>query len=284
MITLASKRYTLLAYGTTLNSAFPAGDPYGGAALFSDSFAAGDLTYTENGVAWQGVGGSIISDPGNSSGYALRMRYNASPPTASSAEQRFSLGAQYEELWFKIRLVIPSNYSHINNEGADNNKFFRLWSGNTSDGNNGYTQFYVKLGSSLWPEAGDTGDSYLLNDLGTDSAAVGPTGGTPANNFISAADFGNEVTIVMRMRADTAGTPGAFYDYTSGNGAVELWKNGTKQYGWETIQCRPSAGTSAFEFGYLLGWANSPYQQGAQSVDFLIREFVVAQSNIFGVS
>ena len=285
MITLASKRYTIAAYAGTLDSRYPEGDGHAG-ALFWDDFAAGDLTKTENSVSWGGVASvSVVSDAGNSSGYAARFRYNPSAPTPSSQSQlSFSLGALYEQLWFKIRLVIPSHYSHTDGPSADNNKFFRLWGGNVSDGDSGYTDFYVKFGSSLFPEAGDTGDSYLLNELGTDSAAVGPTGGTAADNFINSADFGEEITIVMHFKVDTAGTAGAFYNYNDGNGVSELWKDGTRIFGYDTIQCRPSAGTNAFAFGYLMGWANSPYLQGAQTVDFLLREFVVAESNIFGVT
>jgi hypothetical protein len=265
------------------------------AALFDDDFATGDKTHTENGVRWHGAGvrAVVVDDPGNSSGKALRLRFEPRFTTIDGdmawAEQRFYLGPDgetgiFKDLWLKYRLLIPSNYQLINTPStSSNDKWIRVWSrGSGFPNNDGYSPYYYKGGFSTRPLSTPGAGARFFAEWGTDLDGVGPNGTPNFTGWIEPADVGQEVEYIMRIKADTSGTVGGATLPTGGNGALQAWKNGVKIIDYTTLSWRSSTGDHEFfEYGYVLGYSNCGYDQ---QTDFLLRQFTIATSNIFGVS
>lgn len=85
-------------------------------AFFTESFASGDLSNTENGFAWGATGlpgqpggnVSVATDFGRSDSNSLRFAYPAKTDgDDSTCEQRFHLGRQVSEIWLEFYLYIP---------------------------------------------------------------------------------------------------------------------------------------------------------------------------------
>ena len=246
-------------------------------ALFSDNFASGNLSKTQNGFRWGNrTATSVVDDPGNASGKALQFRFKAAASN-SWAEQRFSLGGQHKDLWVRYRLVIPANYAH-GTASTNNNKFLRLWSGDQNDGNDGYSRYCEKGGFSTF---GKGGASSIGAEWGSDGDGVGTNTTSRIPDWLSFSDRGKEITYVMHVRVDSIGKPGAQnYPLNKGNGALEAWKNGKQFISLTDISWRCTRGAEYFTNGYVLGWANSGF---GEEQEFLLREFSIATRNVFGV-
>jgi hypothetical protein len=277
--------------------------PAAGVALFSDSFALGNRSHTQNGVRWwqNGVNSTVVADPGNSTGWALRLRMPARPDVDgdagdSWAEQRFYFGqagtdGAYTDLWFKYRVLIPLNYFHRQASFlTSNNKFIRVWKGNTvtNPSNDGYTagHYHLKGGFSTDPLSPQGAGSRFRAEFGSDTSGNGV--GLSGTNIISTgplispADLGQEVTYVMHIKTDTAGVIGAQSRPTGGNGALGMWKNGVQLIHHTTLAWRTEDGLHEFfEYGYVFGYANSGF---LEQTDILLRELTIATTNIFGVT
>jgi hypothetical protein len=273
------------------------------AALFDDDFSSGDKSHTENGVVWgSSTRATVIDDPGNSSGKALRMRFQARTGPAGGAseahaEQRFYLGAAgatgiYTELWIRLRVLVPSNYQLINVDASNNDKWLRLWSrGAEWPDDDGYSPYYFKGGFSTIENTTPGAGSRLITEFGNDlrpstdgglDGRVGRNSTPSVNDWITSADLGQEIEYVMRVKTDTLGTIGAEPAATGGNGALQSWKNGVLMANQTALLWRTKTGLHEyFEYGYILGYSNSGY---AEQTDFLIRQVTIATSDIFGVS
>jgi hypothetical protein len=237
--------------------------------LFSDDFGSG-LTKTANGFKWSGSGtnAQVVDDSGSASGKALRFRFKAAASGQDShAEQRFVL-PNLKDVWIQYTVVIPLNYLHRNDEGADNNKALRLWYGNKSDGNDGYSSYVIKGGFSTLPS------DRLIPEWGP--PGVGQRDAPTASGWITSEDRGKQVTFTFHVKTDTkcTGDPKT----TGGNGALEAWKGEKRIVSYREL-CWPSKGYG-FDRGYAWGWANSGF---AQQTDILMRKFSVATSNVYGV-
>jgi hypothetical protein len=258
--------------------------------IFSDQFALGNKNYEHptTGANWigNGVSSTVVADPGNSTGFALRQRYGAG---GNWSEQRFYLGPDatagaYNDLWIKYRVFFPSNFRSQsglpNNEGI-NNKFIRLWHGDLSDNQEGYQDYIIKGGWSTI--ATSNGESNYRTERGSNADGVGAQGsGENRDGFIDPVDYGTEITWVMRMKLDTIGTPGLGHGSASGNARQTIWKNGTLLHDVNNVHWRSEDGTGEFfEYGYTFGYANSRY---AEQTDLLVRELSIATENVFGVS
>lgn len=89
--------------------------------IFSDDFASGDATKTENGFTWGvfssvGAGTNAVNSNNPQTGtYSIESVAAASPSDItvdSSNEVRFDLGGDYGEIWIEVNIFIPSNYLH----------------------------------------------------------------------------------------------------------------------------------------------------------------------------
>lgn len=273
--------YTPVVSGTTTAA---------GTALFSDSFATGNKLHTQNGVSWLGTGANatVIADPGNASGFALRLRYPVL--TTQNTEQRFYLGSAgtagvYRDLWIKYRVFWPLNFrcqSGLPGNQGVNNKFLRLWHGLLSDNVNGYASYIIKGGFSSIATA--SGVANFRGERGSNHYGVGAAGtGESRPGLVVAADLGTEVEYIMRLKTDTLGVPGADFPPPSvGNGIIQMWKNGVRICNDQNLTWRSADGTGEFfEYGYVFGYANSHF---AEVTDILLRELTIATTNIFGVT
>src|SRR6056297_1022160 len=72
--------------------------------LFFDSFESGDLNTSQNGFEWGGDGSTgnvtVSTERAYSGQHSLRFLFRGKPAGQdSTAEQRFSLGGEFTELW-----------------------------------------------------------------------------------------------------------------------------------------------------------------------------------------
>jgi hypothetical protein len=271
----------------------------GEGALFHDDFASGDRTHAENGIAWSGSHNtSVVADVGNASGYALQFWFSDPESGSSYAEQRFNLdtlnlGTLYTELWIKYRFVVPANYQHPDGPSSDNNKWIRLWSGDKTDGNSGYGQYYIKNGYSLVPENNAALESRLIYEFGKRKSDGNLSGigefdsyNVPMDTYISEDLYGEEIEVVMHFKVDTSGPNDTTQpNYQGGNGIQRIWRDGILMGNLTTISNRPGPSYSnGYNFGYLMGADNSDFHGGTESTYFYVREIWISETNIFGVS
>jgi hypothetical protein len=229
--------------------------------LFSDDFSTGDLSHTQNGISWAGSARTAVSSQNANGGvYSLKFTFDAN----SDAEQRFDLGSARSELLITFDLYIPNGtesyggtaYS-IPNVSPNNNKVLRLWRGDKSDGNDGYSQFWVKAGASTTRNTSGSDIARLIQEYGKSGGGVGEFGsGAQADaqsydHFITTADRGTWMAVQIHAKAATA---------AGNNGVIETWKNGITIASANTLDIYPgSAAQNGFDFGYLLGFANSGF-------------------------
>src|SRR5262249_53483690 len=119
----------------------------------------------------------------HSGSYALKFAYPAgSPAQGSTAEQRFNLGANYPELYIEWYVYYPNGTEGLGPKyvhqaaSPGNDKALRLWAGNQSDGNDGYSNFTVKAGASTDVGGAATGDEQIFAEYGENNLGVGPNG------------------------------------------------------------------------------------------------------------
>jgi hypothetical protein len=246
-------------------------------SIFFDDFSSGNLGKTGNGFSWSAPhNAEVISQ-------ALELTYLAG---GNMAEVKFSLGSvQRQELWLKFDLFIPSNYNHT----AGNNKaFYTLWSNSTgsSAGNDGYgntASTEMLVGLEFNPR-GDGGSALALRvqnsamDYNASRLTLWPNGIVPA-------DRGQWRRIICQVvlstipGVDPGNGDGPFW--WPSNGIVRVWKDGALIMDWPTANLYRPGGAPGMNRGYLFGAANGNF---AQQTKFIIDNFEVAASNIFGVA
>jgi hypothetical protein len=263
----------------------------GGAILWDHNFSSGAKDLVQNGVRYEGAGqnATIVADATNvGSGFALQMRVPVWNPTNEEAhtEQRMFLGPLaasgiYTDVTIYYKGRVPSNYTHPNGplfadptgRTSDNNKWLRAWKGNTTDGVNGYQDYYYKWGFSTVPLVTWGNGSRLISEFGTD-ATVGTSGqgvgqwGTPAASpWINPEDRGQLVEFAMRLKTDTIGQIGTVNQATGGNGVLQAWRrvaggSWVQIINLTTIRCRSSNGQNEFwEYLYFLGYLNQAWSE-----------------------
>lgn len=234
--------------------------------LFFDDFEGGAMTRTENGVKWGGGAyTSIVSNFGRSGTRSLRFAFQAGDN--SWAEQRFNLGKDYTDVTIEWYAYYPSGsdgmgpkFVHKNNASqGDNNKLIRLWKGNASDGTDGYSSFYVKVGASSDLSSSGSGNESVYGEYGTNGKGIGPGGSTgagpvgKADPLITDAYRGRWVPFKYRVKTASS---------ANNDGLMELWRDGVLLFRNSQMPIYPSGGTgNGFNIGYLLGWANSGFAQ-----------------------
>jgi len=190
-----------------------------------------------------------------SGSFCLRLRY---PAGNFMAEQRFSLGRPYADLWLRYWLRVPGNFSH----GAQNNKLAALW-----------MQQYDGPGDVTWqtrPNA-QGGAQLLVQDGGVAVPEI-----TAAGQFIRVpADRGRWMQVVIHLQPATA--PGA------NNGVIEFFRRWQDETAFRRLYRKSNAGFSdpggGVRYGYLMGWANEPY---AEETEWLIDDVTVSGQSLLG--
>jgi len=259
----------------------------GAQQLFFDSFETGNKNHAENGVQWMSASAvSVVSGFGHTGNYCLKFSFAGGASGSDAwAEQRFSLGKPYNEVVVEWYAYYPSGtdgrgvkFVH-RAESPGNNKFIRLWRGDKSDQNDGYSSFTLKSGAST-DSYGSAGDEVIFGEYGTTPGAtnqtgVGPNGsdgnGASAgsfNGFLTDAQRGRWVKIKVRVKAASA--------RTAADGIIELWRDDVMLSRASVLKMFPGDGAGGYDFGYIMGWANSGF---AQATDMYIDDVRISTSD-----
>lgn len=227
----------------------------GASPFFEDGFESGDLATSQNGFLW-GVNGSqatgvnvaVSATNPRSGSRSLQFTYPAKPPGQdATAEQRFLLGGQYDELWIEYWFFVPSNFHH---RSPGNNKLLRLW---------GPDELNPRAGLSFDP-TGSNGDSWVYQQWGDyDNVMLGGQDGAtwrPAFNDGSNGGQARGTWAQFRYHWKLASSD------TAMDGVERLWVNGDLKIEKTGLDWHAGAGNAnAFVAGYLMGWSNSGYDE-----------------------
>jgi hypothetical protein len=193
---------------------------------------------------------SVVEGQAVSGTKAARFHFSGSPAGDALAELRFDLGKPYRDLWFAYSFYIPKNYTH---RQSGNHKFFRLWGTDYGD--------KEKIGASTWGNSPADGFSRLRCDWDSTGGGMGE-GGKNYPNFITAADLGTWMRVMIHCEAATAEV----------KGTIQIWKNGTLIIdNPNQVALYKEGSIHAYKQGYLLGWANKGF---AEDTDFYIDDVV----------
>ena len=189
--------------------------------------------------------------------YSLAFDYAAG---INMAEQRFSFN-NIPEVWMSYWIRVPVNFY----QGSLNNKFLALW-GSTYDQAGDITWQTRPSGNGnaiLVVQPGGVGHSEIL--------------GTPFINVQT--DRGRWMKVVVHAKTATS--------QNSNDGVIELWRKWEDEESYTKIHEMFNApnlwesGTLGFRNGYLMGWANDPYDQ---DTEWLIDDFQMGLSDLTQVT
>lgn len=184
----------------------------------------------------------VVDGHGVGGGKAARFFFKGSPDPKKDAwaELRFDLGELRTEVWFAYALFIPQNYRM---KRSANNKFFRIWGREYGDAD--------KLGASMWGRQPFDGFARLKGDWDSTGGGMGEAG-KGCDGFITAADLGAWMRIMVHIKAATA----------EAKGTMRIWKNGVLVIDNDgTVNSWKEQGVHAYRYGYLLGAANSGFTE-----------------------
>ena len=243
--------------------------------FFADGFEPGGATsISTNGASWGDKAYVSLSNSRAKSGTtSLEFRYLATDSGDAWAEQKFSLGEKFKEIWIKYDLYVPDNYYHRNQVGSSNNKGnFMLWSGSYSSSpqilaiewwpNNGASEI-----SNEWRTGTNTSYHYKNpNDVRPDFLG---SGNAHIKAIDPAKDNGRWVEFIIHVKVS---------DIDSNTGITDMWKDG--ELIWSIRSATNYASTEEmnhFEFGYLLGYSNSGFTEETR---FYIDDVVFSTDSI----
>lgn len=262
------------------------GDADSGVTLFYDDFSSrssGSIpSKSMNGVSWGASNGSrtpavsgLISRVAgtNSLMFSFLTGIYGGGQDAWS-EQRFTLGSEYTNLYFRYYVYLPSGsdgtdlgpeYLHRDTASSDNNKFFRLWDVN-------YNAYYIKGGCSTQVVASTPEDPKIILEWGKDKTGSAPNNGGPSVGP-SGAEW-SKITDSWRGRWIKVEIHAATASSANNDGVLELRLDGVSRASTTTIPWYPVNGTNNyFRNGYLFGWANSGFTTNTNT---FISEFMIS--------
>lgn len=232
--------------------------PVGVAPLFVENFDSGARS-SGNGFTWSSSGPRVaVSNNISRSGqYSLAFQYG--PDTTgqdSSAEQRFNLGVNAQEVWFEYYLFVPQNWIH-RTQAPGNNKFFVAWANSYS------TVGDIQIVFEYERQSDSTSEVRVLSMNG--GANVN---GTKFTHLLGTSMRGQWVRVRIHLKAATTSS--------SNDGVIRLWRDDSLVYSYSTHALNFSGGNNFFRNGYLLGWSNSGY---TEPTTFYVDDFSVYTSN-----
>lgn len=211
----------------------------GSGLFFEDDFDGGVRT-NSGGFTWTlpaNAGVSLVAGGYDGSSHALQFSFGPNAAGVDdSAEQRFNIGQDLDELWIDTRIKFPSNYVH-RNESPSNNKMLRLWADDYND--------IGKVGASTWYSASAANGSNVRFDRNT-GTGIGPSGSP-------------NVPLDLTLDAWTRVRWHWVYpDSVTEIGLVELWFDdvqvGTWAFDGSHIVANPH-----WNEGYLFGYSNTGF-------------------------
>ncbi len=217
------------------------------APQFSDGFESGDLSRNENGVSYlASTNAEVSSEVAKEGQNSLRFFFRGRPSGDDAfSEQRMSL-PQTNEIWLKYDFYVPANYDHRHQSGASNNKFLAIYK-------NDYRNPGFQVNWSLATN-GTGGSQLVLHQYrnGREQAILTPSGGI-GNNFLTAADQGKWIQIVVRVKVPSNGS--------ATDGIMQMWKDGTLVTNETSLNMYGGDNQNFIDELYLLGWSNSGYSE-----------------------
>ena len=241
------------------------------AVFFQDNFESGNLSYSESDTHWGGSSHGpedlveVSNDRAHSGSYSLKFHYEGGPSGDDAwAEQRFVFGNNKTNFYIRFYIYFPSNFT-VRNDSPNNNKAIVVWGDNYSSkgaqGQEFTANAFVPKAHKVW-----VGGGWELSCDGGfgNIESIDGIGHWSMSNLT----LRQWICFEYHFKADSG----------SGDGAMEFWVDGVKQYGgtnltWIGATCSPSY----FNAGYLLGWANSGY---AEDTDIFIDDVVFSDSYI----
>tara|TARA_B100002003_G_scaffold182027_1_gene170201 strand:- start:22810 stop:23724 length:915 start_codon:yes stop_codon:yes gene_type:complete len=255
--------------------------------LFFDSFESSDMSATnQDGFAWGSNNrtsvvtseaavynnGEIYNIPNGTvdwspfhGDHSLRFRYAAGNPMA---EQRFSLGKEHKEIWFRYWVRVPTNYTH-GKQSPSNHKFFALWMDAYEGDGEGSSVFW-----NFWGDA-DGGSSITVTY--TEGNFSGSRGQAQSTKFIRVPeDRGRWMQVVIHIKASSS--------VGVSDGSLQLYRRWEQDSNFEKLHdvqnaylLVPGGGVDGFKQGYLMGWANAPY---SEDTEWLIDSFTISTESL----
>jgi len=255
----------------------PAPTPTGTAA-FQDGFEAGAPSAAQGGYGWTGYrsasgeGVSVSRDVARSGGYSMKFTYAGSADLCDDgwAEQRFTLGENLAEVWLEYYIYLPSGADgkgakFVNrrpvcaqendpNGTGSNNKFFALWATNydVRAAPGGVKVLFEYQRTSV----GADGDSQLYGMWCNDVKLCSNWGWEKGRWDPAFTDAMRGRWVQVRIHGKVADSKAA------SNGMLQLWVDGALRIDMQNLDLAPEAGGERwFRNGYLMGWANSGFDQ-----------------------
>lgn len=243
--------------------------------LFFDNFVSGNLSHTQNGIAWaDGANVSVIANPtgqtppSGASTNVLQFSYNS----GNQSEQRYSLGTTYTNVMIQWDIYYPTGF--VNSTGTPtNNKMLRMWMGDQTDGNDGYSSFYSKAGGSTTKAGTGPNLCNLIQEYGSNLNGGGegqfgnnnpPQAGPPFTdagsyaNFLTTSDLAGWMTLKFHVTSSSA---------ANNNGSITSWKNGVQLITASNLPFYTNTSAqNGFNFGNILGFANTGYVSNPQLI------------------
>ncbi|MHA2067541.1 MAG: hypothetical protein ACXABY_24520, partial [Candidatus Thorarchaeota archaeon] len=211
-------------------------------------------TGTTDSATWLSSGSRIeISNTvANGGTKSLRFRYGPDPSGSdSSAEQGITLdGSGYMELWLEWDMYTPTNFTHRDDTGSDNNKIIYLHN-DYSEENGGIEYWPDRTPAALGQPA--NGKAYPTHVYRTSSTT--PFGHYPQPNFgnivFDPAEAGTWSRFKLHYKKSDAG---------SSNASVQFYKDNVLLLNRDNFDdYNPSRGLKPMTGIKLMGWSNSGY-------------------------
>lgn len=235
-----------------------------------DGFESGNLLAVDGGLCWDSTINMVSSLRARTGTRSLRFPFQGVPNDQDSwAEQRFELGENYSDAWFRFYCYFPNGtegdgaaYFHRTQTSGANNKFFLVWS-------NSYPRGGILVGFNTIPNG--SGGSNLIIVWNKDNVSRSSDGFPTVTNFIDSADLGRWMEVVVHFRQASA--------LNVLDGAIEVWKNRVNVLRYTTWDSFSVFG-NYYQHGYLWGYANSGF---TNPTNIYVDDFEVSDINTFGV-
>ena len=241
-----------------------------------ESYTLGSLpTGDTDSATWGGNAYTQISDTvANGGTKSLRFRYTngaGTGPEYAWSEQIISLGdTGYMELWVEFDLYTPTNFTHRDGIGSDNNKiavFYNEYSEET-----GGIEFWPD--SDLpWPNEAANGSSYPTHVYRTSNST--PFGHYPQPNYGNRVFDPTEAGTWHRLKIHYKKS-----DAGSSNASVQLYKDDVLLLDRDNFDdYNPTRGIKPWKAIKLMGWSNSGY---VDVTDFYMDNLYISDVGFLG--
>lgn len=221
--------------------------------IFEDDFESGSFASFWSDKAYVSISGEVSKE----SSYSARFHFKGGESGDDAmSELRFDLGQLYTELLIDFDLYIPMNYVHRDDVSTDNNKFFRLWPNDYDD--------REKLGASLMYSP--SGSKMAIDYSKQADWSLSLAAGGMVDRFISETDLGKWMHVTLSIYAAHSPTPAYIGIYKNGKMCIE-----------KTVPLDYDLAVNGYRFGYLLGWANSGFDE---DTDIYIDNVVIKDESI----